>query len=158
MLRCPPTLPATGGGLAKSLPRSCSERGRFCQAVDVRSPEGRSTSMAESPPDAPRARRDCGASSQRLGAGGASTATRTGAKLPNLHKLSGELLPRLRQTARYMPFSSFLLSFLFLLFFLNMHPRITSISTFDCCRYIIFVIKFYVSKIFLIVPNEEYAS
>ena len=38
--------------------------------------------------------------SQRLGAGGAFTAVRTGAKLPNLHKLSGELLPRLRQTAR----------------------------------------------------------
>jgi hypothetical protein len=39
--------------------------------------------------------------SQRLGAGGAFTAVRTGAKLPNLHKLSGEPLPRLRQTARY---------------------------------------------------------
>jgi len=36
----------------------------------------------------------------RLGAGGASTAARTGAKFANLHKLSGELLPRLRQTAR----------------------------------------------------------
>jgi len=35
---------------------------------------------------------------QGLGAGGASTAARTGAKLANLHKLSGELLPRLRQT------------------------------------------------------------
>jgi len=35
---------------------------------------------------------------QGLGAGGASTAARTGAKLPNLHKLSGEPLPRLRQT------------------------------------------------------------
>ena len=40
------------------------------------------------------------ATSQRLGAGGAYTAVRTGAKLPNLHKLSGEPLPRLRQTAR----------------------------------------------------------
>jgi len=39
---------------------------------------------------------------RQLGAGGASTAVRTGAKLANLHKLSGELLPRLRQTARYM--------------------------------------------------------
>ena len=38
--------------------------------------------------------------SQRLGAGGAFTAVRTGAKLENLHKLSGETLPRLRQTAR----------------------------------------------------------
>jgi hypothetical protein len=37
----------------------------------------------------------------RLGAGGASTAARTGAKLTNSHKLSGEPLPRLRQTARY---------------------------------------------------------
>jgi hypothetical protein len=36
----------------------------------------------------------------RLGAGGASTAARTGAKLENSHKFSGELLPRLRQTAR----------------------------------------------------------
>ena len=36
----------------------------------------------------------------RLGAGGASTAAWTGAKLENLHKLSSELLPRLRQTAR----------------------------------------------------------
>jgi len=35
---------------------------------------------------------------QGLGAGGASTAARTGAKLANLHKLSGEPLPRLRQT------------------------------------------------------------
>jgi len=35
---------------------------------------------------------------QGLAAGGASTAARTGAKLANLHKLSGELLPRLRQT------------------------------------------------------------
>jgi len=35
---------------------------------------------------------------QGLGAGGASTAARTGAKLANSHKLSGELLPRLRQT------------------------------------------------------------
>ena len=40
--------------------------------------------------------------SQRLGAGGAFTAVRTGAKLENLHKLSGEPLPRLRQTARYL--------------------------------------------------------
>jgi len=38
----------------------------------------------------------------RLGAGGASTAARTGAKLAKSHKLSGELLPRLRQTARYL--------------------------------------------------------
>jgi len=37
---------------------------------------------------------------RRLGAGGASTAARTGAKLANPHKFSGELLPRLRQTAR----------------------------------------------------------
>jgi len=35
---------------------------------------------------------------QRLGAGGASTTARTGAKLANSYKLSGELLPRLRQT------------------------------------------------------------
>jgi hypothetical protein len=35
-----------------------------------------------------------------LGAGEAFTAARTGAKLSNLHKLSGEPLPRLRQTAR----------------------------------------------------------
>jgi len=34
---------------------------------------------------------------QGLGAGGASTAARTGAKLANSHKLSGEPLPRLRQ-------------------------------------------------------------
>ena len=39
-----------------------------------------------------------------LGAGGASTAARTGDKLANLHKLSGEPLPRLRQTARCMQF------------------------------------------------------
>jgi hypothetical protein len=39
---------------------------------------------------------------RRLGAGGASTAVRTGTKLPNSHKLSGEPLPRLRQTARYV--------------------------------------------------------
>jgi len=38
------------------------------------------------------------ANEQGLGAGGASTAARTGAKLANLHKLSGEPLPRLRQT------------------------------------------------------------
>jgi len=38
------------------------------------------------------------ANEQGLGAGGASTAARTGAKLASLHKLSGELLPRLRQT------------------------------------------------------------
>ena len=38
----------------------------------------------------------------RLGAGGAFTAVWTGAKLANLHKLSGEPLPRLRQTARYL--------------------------------------------------------
>ena len=42
--------------------------------------------------------------SQRLGAGGASTAVRTGDKLPNSYKLSGESLPRLRQTARYVPY------------------------------------------------------
>ena len=42
----------------------------------------------------------CRPTSQRLGAGGAFTAARTGAKLPNPHKLSGETLPRLRQTAR----------------------------------------------------------
>jgi len=35
---------------------------------------------------------------QGLGAGGASTTARTGAKLANSHKLSGEPLPRLRQT------------------------------------------------------------
>jgi len=35
---------------------------------------------------------------QGLGAGGASTAARTGAKLANSYKLSGEPLPRLRQT------------------------------------------------------------
>ncbi|MCL1968494.1 MAG: hypothetical protein FWF65_02875 [Bacteroidetes bacterium] len=34
---------------------------------------------------------------QWLGAGGASTVVRTGAKLPNSYKLSGEPLPRLRQ-------------------------------------------------------------
>ena len=39
--------------------------------------------------------------SQQLGAGEASTAVWTGTKLPNSHKLSGEPLPRLRQTARY---------------------------------------------------------
>jgi hypothetical protein len=44
--------------------------------------------------------RGCRTTSQRLGAGGASTAVRTGDKLPNLHKLSGEPPPRLRQTAR----------------------------------------------------------
>jgi len=38
------------------------------------------------------------ANEQGLGAGGASTAARTGAKLANSHKLSGEPLPRLRQT------------------------------------------------------------
>ncbi|MCL1969232.1 MAG: hypothetical protein FWF65_06710 [Bacteroidetes bacterium] len=38
--------------------------------------------------------------SQRLGEGGAFTAVWTGTKLPNSHKLSGEPLPRLRQTAR----------------------------------------------------------
>jgi hypothetical protein len=38
--------------------------------------------------------------SWQLCAGGASTAVRTGAKLANLHKFSGEPLPRLRQTAR----------------------------------------------------------
>jgi hypothetical protein len=36
--------------------------------------------------------------SQRLGAGGASTAARTGTKLANSHKLSGEPLPHLHQT------------------------------------------------------------
>jgi len=40
--------------------------------------------------------------SQRLGAGGAFTNARTGAKISNSHKLSGEPLPRLRQTARYV--------------------------------------------------------
>ena len=43
---------------------------------------------------------DTPATSQWLGAGGAFTADRTGVKLPNLHKISGEPLPRLRQTAR----------------------------------------------------------
>ena len=38
------------------------------------------------------------ANEQGLDAGGASTAARTGAKLANSHKLSGEPLPRLRQT------------------------------------------------------------
>jgi hypothetical protein len=37
-----------------------------------------------------------------LAQGGGFTAARTGAKLANSHKLSGELLPRLRQTARYV--------------------------------------------------------
>jgi hypothetical protein len=55
------------------------------------------------------------ATSQRLGVGGASTAVRTGAKLPNLHKLSGETLPRLRQTARYMPYILFIINTNFLL-------------------------------------------
>ena len=42
--------------------------------------------------------RSLAANEQGLGAGGASTAARTGAKLANSHKLSGEPLPRLRQT------------------------------------------------------------
>ena len=38
--------------------------------------------------------------SQRLGEGGAFSNARTGTKLQNSHKLSGEPMPRLRQTAR----------------------------------------------------------
>jgi len=52
------------------------------------------------------------ANEQWLGAGGASTVARTGAKLANSHKLSGELLPRLRQTQfRRHPPPLFLIGF-----------------------------------------------
>jgi len=40
--------------------------------------------------------------SQRLGAGGGITNAWTGDKLSNPHKLSGEPMPRLRQTASYL--------------------------------------------------------
>jgi len=51
---------------------------------------------------------------QGLGAGGTSTAARTGAKLANSHKLSGELLPRLCQTQVICrPFSPVFLILLF---------------------------------------------
>ena len=90
----------------------------------------------------------------RLGAGGASTAARTGAKLAKSHKLSGELLPRLRQTARYR-LAFLLLHFIFFDFYFSNTNPFTNSSAFlksSALGLFLFIPPKYFKKLLVLYP------